>query len=80
MSQKRIPQAGDYIKTVNKESFGSTWRGKIRRHNGFDDFIIPPTMYLIEWSYMGGLPTDICTWVLRDDIVVTRRPKVNLEK
>jgi hypothetical protein len=63
----RIPQQGDYIKTVS-DRFGDTWRGKVRRQASTD-------MYLIEWSYTGGNSTDICTWVFDTDIVVVKRPK-----
>lgn len=66
----RTPQTNDYIKTISKQ-FKSTWRGKIRRASDMDN-----NMYLIEWSYCGGLPTDICTWVFDTDIKVVRRPKV----
>ena len=66
----RIPQPNDYIKTVS-DRFLCQWRGKIRRQCGVTG------MYLIEWRYAGGLPTDICTWVFDSDISVVRRPKVN---
>lgn len=65
----KVPQAGDYIKTVS-ERFGKEWRGKIRRRSDMEN-----GMYLIEWSYAGGLPTDICTWIFDDDFVITRKNK-----
>lgn len=63
----RVPIAGDYIKTVSPQFVG-VWRGKIRRQDG--------DLYLIEWSYAGGFPIDICTWVADTDIAIVRRPKV----
>ena len=68
----RTPQAGDYIKTVS-DRFSAQWHGQIRRQD-------PMTkMFLIEWSYCGGLPIGICSWVFDTDIVIVRRPKVKLE-
>lgn len=64
----RTPQSGDYIKTVSKK-FNGTWRGKIRRQDESTG------MLLIEWSYAGKIPTDICTWVFDTDLVIVRRPK-----
>lgn len=64
----RIPQAGDYIKTISNR-FESEWRGKIRRQCKITG------MYLIEWSNCGSLPNDICTWVMDTDIKITRRLK-----
>ena len=65
----RIPLPGDYIRTTS-ERFGSkVWRGRIRRQDSITE------MYLIEWAYCGGLPTDICTWVFSDDMAIVRRPK-----
>ena len=42
--------------------FADNWRGKVRRID------LGNTMALIEWTYCGGFPTDICTWVSFDDI------------
>ena len=61
------PNAGDYIKTVS-DRFNAVWRGKVRRSSDSG-------MYLIEWSFCGGLPTDICTWVSDTDIAIVRRAK-----
>ena len=69
MKTKRVPIAGDYIKTISDRFTNGPWRGKIRRQDVLTE------MYLIEWAYSGGLPTDICTWVFADDLRVTRRLK-----
>lgn len=68
----RTPQANDYIKTVS-DRFKTQWKGKIRRQDTVTG------MYLIEWSYCGELPTDICTWVFDTDIAITKRPKQSQE-
>jgi hypothetical protein len=62
---------GDYIKTIS-DRFGDQWKGRIRRQDSVTE------MYLIEWDYCGGFPTDICTWVFWDDIALTRKGKINV--
>lgn len=69
MKTARIPQANDYIKTAGDRFRKEVWRGKIRRKDEVTG------MYLIEWNYCGGLPTDICTYVFEKDLVIVRRPK-----
>jgi hypothetical protein len=70
MTKNRTIEAGDYIKTVWDESRGlKEWRGRVRR--------VSYETALIEWSYAGGLPTDICTNVLLGELKVTKRLKTS---
>lgn len=62
------PHVGDYIKTISGH-FKTQWKGKIRREDDITG------MYLVEWSYTGGLRTDLCTWVFDSDIKVTRKSR-----
>jgi hypothetical protein len=48
------------------------WRGKIRR---FDEC---RAYALIEWSYCGKLPTDICTWFSVGDLT-ERKPQPRIK-
>lgn len=70
----RTPTVGDYVKTVS-DRFTGQWKGKVRRGSDLCN-----NMYLIEWSYCGGLPNDICTWVFNEDIKITRRLKPKFTK
>jgi hypothetical protein len=59
----------DKIKTVSKR-FEKQWKGKIRRQDNVTK------MYLIEWDYCGGFPTDICTWVFESDIALLNKKEI----
>jgi hypothetical protein len=67
--KRRDFEVGDYIKTNFDESRGisDTWKGKIRR--------LSECSALIEWSFCGSLPTDICTNVMFEELVLTKKGK-----
>ena len=66
MKKPLKPDVGDYVKVA--QGYGrKPWKGRVRRFN--------ERMALIEWSYCGGLPTDICTWVFTTKLHVFVRTK-----
>lgn len=67
MKRSKKLEVGDYVKTnfSTDRNITEIWRGKIRR--------LDECSALIEWSYCGGLPTDICTHVLLPELTLTKK-------